>query len=215
MPRKNNSIRPGMRVEGSRLVVIEYVGNNKFNHKMWRCQCDCGNEIVTETNRLTTGKTRSCGCLKNEGNNRKHGKCYTRLYRIYEKMKERCYCESNPRYSDYGGRGIRVCDEWIGENGFENFYNWAMANGYSDSLTIDRIENDGNYEPGNCRWADTRTQGRNTRRNVYLTVDGIKKTVAEWSEETGIPYYTILQRVQRLGWSHKEAITREVGNGRV
>lgn len=212
MARMSNDIKPGARPKGSRLTVIEYVGNDKFNHKMWRCKCDCGNEIITETHRLVTGKTRSCGCLKQEGNNRRHGKCYSRLNRIYRKMKQRCFNINNPRYSDYGGRGITVCEEWLGENGFENFYEWSMNNGYQDDLSIDRLDNDGNYEPDNCRWTTVKEQVRNTRRNIFITANGETHTLAEWSEITGIRYTKLLARIRKLKWEPERALELEAKN---
>lgn len=193
-----------------RLVAIKPVGKDKYHQTLWLCKCDCGKECTTNTNRLCRGKTKSCGCLKNEGNNLKHGMCYSRLWRIYSQMKGRCYRKSHERYLDYGGRGITICNEWMGDSGFQNFVEWALSHGYSDNLTIDRINNDKEYSPENCRWADRKTQGRNTRRNHLLSVDGKTKTMAEWSEETGIHYSVIMQRINKLGWSAKDVVTKEV-----
>lgn len=201
-------IEPGQRFE--RLVAVRIVEKDKHRQNVWLCQCDCGSMCVTTTNRLSQGKTRSCGCLKAEGNNKKHGMCYSRINSVYRKMKERCLNEKNPRYKDYGGRGINVCSEWMGKDGFKNFVAWAMANGYSDELTIDRIDNDGGYSPKNCRWADRRVQGRNTRRSHLITIGGETKTLAEWSELSGIPYSTLMQRINKLKWSPEDAITKEV-----
>ena len=153
------------------------------------------------------GTTKSCGCLKAEGNNLKHGKCYTRINKIYRQMKRRCYSKNNPRYKDYGGRGITICEEW--QKSFESFYDWSMNNGYSDDLTIDRIDNNRGYSPENCRWTDRKTQVRNTRRNIYLTVDGKTKSLGEWSEITGIPYSVMYQRIKKLGWKDEDAVKKE------
>lgn len=134
----------------------------------------------------------------------KHGKRNTRLYRIWLQMKNRCYNENTERYSDYGGRGISVCDEW--KNNFQTFYDWSMSNGYDEHLTIDRIDNDGNYSPENCRWSTVQEQVRNTRSNVLLTLNGETHCVAEWSEITGIKETTIRSRI-RYGWNTERILT--------
>lgn len=135
----------------------------------WLCRCDCGKEIVVRTTALTSGHTKSCGCyakhLRENGvPHTTHGNKHSRLYRIWCGMKSRC-CNSNvPFYKYYGGKGIAVCEEW--QNDFQSFFGWSMANGYEDHLTIDRIDNDGNYEPSNCRWVSMTVQNRNKgRRN--------------------------------------------------
>jgi len=201
------SIESGQRY--GRLVTIKMIGKNKNRQNIWLCKCDCGNPCVTISTRLLRGKTRSCGCLKVEGNNKRHGDCYSRAYRIYEQMKGRCYRKTSQRYKDYGGRGIEICPEWLGKDGFKNFMEWSMNNGYSDDLSIDRIDNDKGYSPDNCRWTNRKTQGRNTRRNHLITIDGETKTLVEWSELSGIPYSTLIQRINKLKWSPKDAITRE------
>ena len=150
-----------------RLTVVEYSHTNKHGKAMWVCLCECGNTIVASGSHLVNGHTSSCGCLKNEISGarfRKHGLKHTRLYRIWMDMRSRCTYESMKCFKDYGGRGIKVCEEW--QNSFEAFYNWAIANGYSDDLSIDRIDVNGNYEPSNCRWATMKEQRANQRKKV-------------------------------------------------
>ena len=131
----------------------------------WKCQCECGNFTSVGSSKLTSGHTRSCGCLVSEKRAKMnkeratHNATNSRLYRIYYSMRTRCYNPNKKEYSRYGGRGIQVCEEWL--NDFTAFQSWALENGYSDSLSIDRINNDGHYEPSNCRWATAKMQANN------------------------------------------------------
>jgi hypothetical protein len=149
-----------------RLTVIE-----RHDLKRWKCICDCGNVTYSDGYQLRKGITRSCGCYHAElcGNqHRKHGFTKTRLYRIFYKMKERCYRPTNDNYKYYGGLGIKICDEWL--NDFNSFAQWAITNGYEEHLTIDRIENEKDYCPENCRWVTIQEQQRNKRKRgtVYV-----------------------------------------------
>lgn len=112
---------------------------------------------------------------------------------------------NSDKYLDYGGRGITVCDEWTGSQGFEHFYEWAIKNGYENCLTLDRIDVNGNYSPENCRWITNKEQQNNKRDNVYITINNETLTMKQWSEKVGIPYNTVKQRIYK-GWSYEEAI---------
>ena len=145
---------------------------------MWECVCDCGKTTCVLTVNLTQGRTKSCGCLKNEKliqRSTTHNQRHTKLYEVWKTLKQRCINPNSQAYKNYGGRGISVCDDW--RDSFPSFYDWSMKNGYKEGLSIDRIDNNGNYCPENCRWVDKRTQANNTRTNHYLTYLGQTKTL--------------------------------------
>lgn len=196
-----------------RLIVIEKT--QKDGKAMWRCQCECGKETVVLGNSLLRGATRSCGCLWLERTREintvlktRHGARHTRLYYVWIEMKQRCSNPNNKRYVDYGGRGIRVCEEW---KDFAVFQKWALENGYQEGLSIDRINNDENYEPQNCRWANRKTQCRNQRKNHLIIYKGQTKTLTEWAEQFCINKHTLRMRL-KLGWSVEEALETPVKN---
>lgn len=146
-----------------RLTVIEKVAGKTKKYSYWKCLCDCGDEKVVEKSSLTSGNTKSCGCYRKEVTARlkyRHGLRNTSLFERWHSMINRCKNPGCSGYKNYGGRGIFVCEEW---KRFENFYEWSMNNGYSHELQIDRINNDGNYEPSNCRWV-TRSENCKNRR---------------------------------------------------
>ena len=194
MPRRRRSDwrdLTGMVFGRLKVIGFDSVRNGSY---YWLCECECGNRKSVQYSKLMRGHTRSCGCLASEIR-RKHGMSHTRLYNTWTNMKSRCTNPKDEFYKDYGGRGIKVCDEWM--KSFSSFYEWAMNNGYADHLTIDRIDNDGDYTPDNCRWVDLKEQANNKRNNVTVTINGLTKTLAEWSEITGIPYKTLHVRYSR------------------
>ena len=171
-----------------RLTVIKEADNRHYarRNSYWECLCDCGNTIVIQGGALRSGHTRSCGCLVKEllaERATTHGMSYDRLYQTWADMKQRC---SNPRcksYPDYGGRGISYADEW---NNFEVFREYALSVGYDDTLTIERIDVNGNYEPGNVKFIPLKEQIRNKRNSIHLTYKGIEKTLGEWAGQFGV-----------------------------
>lgn len=181
-----------------RLTAIKEIRMNKDNRKGYICQCDCGTKKNILRCHIVAGAIVSCGCYGKEARIKasyKHGMAVSlkedrpRLYEIWTGMKSRC---RNLNNKNYGGRGIKLCNEWC--NDFKVFYDWAMANGYSDDFSIDRIDVDGNYEPDNCRWISQKEQTSNTRRNIKIKINGETKSVDEWSNITGIKYATLLHR---------------------
>lgn len=194
-----------------RLVAINPIRKN--NGIYWVCKCDCGNTTEVLPQHLNRGLIRSCGCLRKDVSskkNKKHGMSKTRIYKEWKGIKERCLNKNNHAYKNYGGRGITICDEWLGENGFEYFCDWAMQNGYQDNLTIERKDVNGNYCPENCCWIPLGEQALNTRNNVYLEYNGESKPISQWAKEYGINYQVFHNRVRNLGWSMERALHEPV-----
>lgn len=186
---------------GKLTVLEELHERTKHGRIVYKCKCDCGNICNVIGSCLRNGNTKSCGCLKD--GHPTHNKSNTKLYKIYNSMLDRCCNKNNKRYIDYGGRGIDVCQEW--KHDFEAFYNWAINNNYKEGLSIDRIDNDRNYSPDNCKWSTLKQQANNRRSNVYLTYNNKTQTIAQWAEELNINYYTIKQR-HHLGYTDKECL---------
>jgi hypothetical protein len=180
-----------------RLTVTEFKGIRN-GHGYWQCRCDCGNSIISKGTLLKKGAIKSCGCYRKDigkEKNRTHGLSGTRPYYVWKDIIRRCYDETRPEYKNYGGRGIKMCDEWL--KSVENFCKWAEESGYEKGLTIERRGNDGNYEPTNCEWVSMKAQLNNNRRNHLIEINGVLKTIAQWSDDTGIKYDTLWARVSK------------------
>ena len=175
-----------------KLSVIDIAGRTPRKQVTWNCVCDCGTKLIVIGCSLRSGNSKSCGCKKRESTkkrNKKHGYANrgkkTRLYNIWIAMRQRCSNPKHKSYDRYGGRGIRVCAEW---NSFKAFRDWALKNHYHKTLSIERIDNNGNYEPNNCKWASDISQANNKINNRHITYLGQRKTLAEWSRLTGVEY---------------------------
>ena len=189
-----------------RLTILELAGKNKFGHMLVKCKCECGNTMVTEATRVIHGKTLSCGCLQKEVAAKRmtvHGMTNTRLHAIWQAMIRRCEDPKNNRYYSYGAKGIAVCNEW---KDFTNFKNWSFANGYSEELSIDRINNDKGYCPENCRWATKIQQANNKTNNRMLTYKGQTKTAKQWSRFFGFDYKYFHEKLKKCGWSIEKVL---------
>jgi hypothetical protein len=203
------------------LTVLGFLRTNK-NHSIWKCKCVCGKEVKIPRPDLISGRRKSCGCARSAiAHINRHAdicteKCIQknsikknepinhrdRLYVIWNGIKTRCKYSSSKSYKNYGGRGIRLCEEWLN---FRNFRSWALASGYSSDLQIDRVNNDGNYEPENCRWVTRKQNQRNRRNNLSVTIGDITKPLIEWCEIYGYSYVTIKSRIA-AGWESKDLL---------
>lgn len=189
-----------------RLVVLERAGTNDRGASLWRCRCDCGNEKVTRGFVLRQGRCRSCGCLQDEQRRAKRktdvGSESTE-YNTWEGMKARCLNPDSEAYADYGGRGIAVCARWLS---FENFL--ADMGKRPNGRSLDRIDNNGNYEPGNCRWATRREQANNKRSNHLVSINGRSMSLMSSCRELGLSYIVTRRRLELFGifalWGHGE-----------
>jgi hypothetical protein len=185
-----------------RLVVLAYA-----ERSFWRCQCDCGHDAIVKTDALNSGKTQSCGCLQpfvTRARSFRHGHAArgkrSKAHGLWADMIQRCTNPNVAKYPIYGGRGIRVCERW---REFANFL--ADMGEPPPGLTLDRIDTNGNYEPGNCRWLDQRGQQNNRRNNRLLTFNGKTLGITEWSRRSGVYRHTIRRRLER-GWPIERAL---------
>ena len=196
-----------------RLTVEEWIPAHDNICGKWKCRCNCGNLVLVPTHSLKSGNTKSCGCFRKgiikprsfEGEyTDKHR---PRLYWTWINMIRRCENPKAPDYYRYGAIGITVCEEW---HDLPTFLNWAYTHDWQEGLTLDRINNNGNYEPENCRWADVFTQGNNRRTNTLWEYNGKTMTLAQWSRKTGLSSETLLHR-KKAGWTIEEILTTPKG----
>ena len=182
-----------------RLTVVERVKNDKYKDAYWLCRCICGNEVVVRGTCLTKGEIQSCGCLQKERTvqaNTKHGMTESKIYHTWRDIKDRCYNKNSKDYPRYGGRGITMFEDW--KENFQAFYDYvSMLENYGEkNYSLDRIENNGNYEPGNVRWATKKQQANNMRRNVKVIYNGEEMCLMDASEKSGIPHYVLRNRIK-------------------
>jgi hypothetical protein len=199
-----------------RLTCINMVGRDSQRRALWLCKCACGNETTVVSTSLTGRKTKSCGCLHKDLTRERttthslsidaNGKT-PRLYSIWRNMKQRCNNPNAAKFEKYGGRGIKVCEEWMD---YMNFHNWAIANGYADGLTLDRKDNNSNYQPSNCRWVSVAQQNLNKSNQRLITFNGETRTILEWSNLLGMKYSTLKCRLDDYGWAIEKAFKTPV-----
>lgn len=186
-----------------RLVVVKETGSLN-GYRYIECVCDCGNVINTKLTFLIIGTAKSCGCIKRENvGNIKHGGSRKKLYNVWVSMRQRCNNHKNKNFNHYGGRGILICNDW---SEFSKFESWAKNNGYKEGLTLDRIDNNGNYSPENCRWVPMSVQCLNTRYNRVIEFDGKSQTLHEWALDLGIKDCSLNKRLKK--WPHEMALTK-------
>jgi hypothetical protein len=198
-----------------RLLVLEMADKSDWKvlsgkkRVTFKCECDCGSKILCPSVFLTSGKQKSCGCIRKE---KEHFACKYSIHKTWDSMLMRCYNPNRKQYYLYGGRGIKVCDEWLGSNpkGFSNFYTWAITHGYKEellsngrnNLTLDRIDCNKDYCPENCRWVTNAEQQRNKRINKEFEYDGITKTMLSWCQQYKL-VWTDYYKLLRLGYDNK------------
>lgn len=198
---KHFNITKGKDLTGKRigrLVVKEWLGTDirsKNKQSIYRCECDCGNIKNISRSDLMSGRVFSCGCYAIEIRT-KHNGYRDRLYNIWSAMRDRCNNSNHPSYYAYGGRGIKVCDEW---DDYKIFKDWAMKNGYNpdaefQECTIDRVDNDGNYEPNNCRFVNFDVQSNNRQNTIRIEMDGNIKSLKQWCDELNCDYNKTYKR---------------------
>ena len=187
------------------LTVVERLENTSDGGSVWLCRCECGTLTKVRGKNLKNGAVKSCGCLKNKPTTQTHGMSKTSIYKIWAGMKSRCSYEKSCSFSRYGGRGIKVCDEW--KNSFESFYTWSLDNGYKKGLSIERVNNNGDYCPENCKWVSQKEQCLNRRTNIVYKYKGESHTLTEWCEALNLNYKLVHNRIYKLGWSFDKAVS--------
>lgn len=205
-----------------RLTIID-IAPDRFDKRgkprqYWVCRCECGAVKEIRNDGLNGKRTMSCGCLQRDRASQinrgrtdgfKYGDSRERIHNIWYLIKFRCEDPASPSFHNYGGRGIRMCEEWSdGITGYFKFKEWSLNNGYREGLSIDRINNNGDYSPENCRWVDTYTQGNNKRNNVLIEYGGRTQTLSQWARELGVPTKNLHNRIRVLGWDIERAFTQ-------
>lgn len=199
-----------------RLKVISFA-YKKRRQTHWNCICDCGNSCISGIGNLHNGQSSSCGCLKREKARErllKHKHSSDKIYLVWKSIKKRCNNVNDKCYKNYGARGIKVCDKW--QNDFMEFYNWSIQNGYKEEcsnkgknkLSIDRIDNNADYCPENCRWATNIQQARNKRNNLKVEYNGEVRVLRDLCDELNVPYTLIYNRIHVCGWNLEKALTQ-------
>jgi hypothetical protein len=186
-----------------KLTVIERA-ETKYGKTRWLCKCDCGKYTITIAHRLLACQTRSCGCTRDL--KIVHGMTKTRLHNEWSIMKRRCLNKNDSSFDRYGGRGIKICDEW--KNSFMNFMNWALDNGYNDNLSIERVDVNGDYCPENCKWITMKEQAKNKRNSIIIEHNGETKALVDWCQKYEFPYDKAAHRY-RLFKKQNKKITLE------
>jgi len=193
------------------LVALYDTGERKHGKVIWHCKCDCENEVDIIGHNLTSGRTTSCGCYKRERAAEAHivhgmvkqGERHP-VYDAWAHMIQRCENPNIHNYKNYGGRGIKVCEEW---HDAKVFIEWALTHGWQEGLSIDRIDNDKGYSPDNCRWVTRKEQQRNKRNNHLITFNEKTQTIAEWAEEVGVGWHMLYDRINKLHWPIEQALS--------
>ncbi len=206
-------------------TILNFSHKDKFNHPFYLCQCDCGNKKVVDFYALKYGLSKRCKKCCYQGQDQKinvrrrnkYGKLNIgvtnlRQYTIYHAMKQRCYNEKSVAYKHYGARGIKTCEEW--RDNFLNFYNWSLNNGYSDDLTIDRIDYNGDYTPHNCRWVDVKTRSNNKRSNHFIKYNGVRYTISTFCKNFKLNEQKIRHRINVFKIENPELLLKEDLRGR-
>ncbi|OBG93885.1 hypothetical protein A9X05_09150 [Mycobacterium sp. E3298] len=189
------------------LKVIYKLDKEDVSRPYWMCECECGSLKVHTSSSLNN--TLSCGCLGRKlttERSTKHGMAHTRLYKIYKGMKKRCYSENAQNYKHYGGRGIILSSDWLGDEGFTNFKDWSLENGYTDELTIERIDVNGNYEPNNCCWIPKKEQFRNKTNTIRINIYNSQYSLDDLHKATNIPYQTLYTKTKHQSYSETKLI---------
>lgn len=216
--KKHKEIKRKVFLEGmkfGKLKVISFDHYSKTKMQYYLCECECGNYKTVQASHLLNGDAKSCGCVRSTRVNkpfRQYGTYNKRLHNIWNGMLDRCTNKNNPAYENYGGRGIFVCQEW---HDFPTFYNWAICNGYNDSLSIERINNNDGYYAENCKWANRYEQANNKRNVTKFNYNGCEYSMAQLSKMSGIPYDTLRARLLLYGYSVEEAMIDKKNRNRV